>query len=40
MDPKFVIPSRHHLSTKLTADAVGLKTVFSLHKRGKFNLII
>ena len=27
MDPKFVIPSRHHLSAKLTADAVGAKTV-------------
>ena len=27
MDPKFVIPSRHHLSMKLNPDAVTTKTV-------------
>jgi len=31
MDPTFVIPSRHHLSIKLTPDAVGAKTA-QLHK--------
>jgi len=29
MDPTFVIPSRHHLNSKLTPDAVAAKTAES-----------